>query len=186
MADANQTKRKIKDVLLELMLETDADKISAAELCRKAEISRGTFYRYYESVDTVLCEITDEFLEGMRDHHRYYISTPIDMNNLGVPQPVFVAFANYLWENRAVLLAMNGPHGDARFAYKWHELFKEYNYGKFVYEGLARDDMDIYMEFMLAGVDAMLRYWFEKRPEMCPERDSHIMQRMLYGPFVCS
>lgn len=185
MAEANQTKRKIKDVLLELMSETDADKISAAALCRRAEVSRATFYRYYDSVDAVLCEITDEFLEGMRDCHRYYISAPLDLTKLHVPHPMFVEIARYLDANRTVFLAMTGAHGDARFTRKWHELFREFNYGKFAYEGLSRKDMDVYMEFTLFGMDAMIRYWFEKRPDMSPERDAPIMQRILFGPFVC-
>lgn len=183
--DANQTKRKIKDVLLDLMMDTDADKISAAELVRKAEISRATFYRYYDSVDAVLREITDEFLEGMRDCHRYYISAPLDLNNLNVSNPMFVEIAHYLDANRKVFLAMTGAHGDARFTRRWHELFREFNYGKFAYEGLSRKDMDVYMEFTLAGMDAMIRYWFEKRPDMSPELDAPIMQRILFGPFVC-
>lgn len=138
MSDAGQTKRMIRDVLLDLMLEQDADKISAAELARKAEVFRATFYRYYDSVDAVLCEITDEFPEGMRDCHRYYISTPLDLNNLNAPNPMFVEIARYLDENRKVFLAMTGAHGDTRFMHKWHELFREFNYGKFVYEGLSR------------------------------------------------
>lgn len=185
VSDAGQTKRKIKDVLLNLMIDTDADKISAAELTRKAEISRATFYRYYDSVDAVLCEITDEFLEGMRDRHRYFIPTPIDFKKLDVPQDVFLSIAKYLLENKTVFLAMTGPHGDPRFAFKWHALFKEFNYGKLVYEGLAKKDLDIYMEFILAGNDAVIRYWLTQKPEIRPEEGAPIMQRILYGPFVC-
>lgn len=185
MSDAGQTKRRIRDVLLDLMMDTDADKISAAELARRAGVSRATFYRYYDSVDAVLCEITDEFLEGMRDCHRYFIPTPIDFRHLDVPQEVFVSIASYLLENKRVFLAMTGPHGDARFVYKWHALFKEFNYGKLVYEGLAKKEMDIYMEFTLAGNDAVIRYWLTEKTEISPTEGAPIMQRILFGPFVC-
>lgn len=63
MSDGNETKRAIREGLLELMLNADADKISASELARSANVSRATFYRYYDSVDAVLREITEEFLE---------------------------------------------------------------------------------------------------------------------------
>lgn len=185
MADVNQTKSNIKDTLLDLMTAMDADKVSAAALARSANVSRATFYRYYDSVDAVLREITDEFLEGMRDCHRYFISTPIDLANLDKPSPAFVANARFLAENRKVFLAMTGPHGDARFVQKWRALFKEFNYGKLAYEGLAQKDLDIYMEYALAGNDAVIRYWLEEKPEISPEEGAPIMQRILFGPFVC-
>lgn len=37
------TKNIIKDTLLELMHQKSFDKITVTELCRKAEINRGTF-----------------------------------------------------------------------------------------------------------------------------------------------
>lgn len=100
MSDGNETKRAIREGLLELMLNADADKISASELARSANVSRATFYHCYDSVDAVLREITEEFLEGMRDRHRYFIQTPIDFKRLDVPQGVFVSIAQYLLENK--------------------------------------------------------------------------------------
>lgn len=185
MSDASQTKRRIKGGLLDLMKTTDADKVSAAELARTAQVSRATFYRYFDSVDAVLRELTDEFLEGMRDRHRYFIPTPIDFKNLDAPQEIFVSIARYLLENKAVFLGMTGPHGDGRFVQRWHALFKEFNYGKLVYEGLAKNDLDIYMEFALAGNDAVIRYWMTEKPEITPEEGAPIIQRILFGPFVC-
>ena len=185
MSNINQTQLRLRDALLALMLTMDADKITAVDLARKAGVSRATFYRYYDSVDTVLCEREDEFLEGMRDCHRYYISTPIDMKDLSKPHPVFIAIAEFLCNHKQFFLSMTGPHGDARFIYRWHKFFQEFNYGKLTYEGLTRKDLDIYMEFALAGNDAVIRYWLEKRPDIKPEEGAPIMQRILYGPLIC-
>lgn len=80
---------------------------------------------------------------------------------------------------------MTDAHGSGRFVQKRHALFKEFNYGKLVYEGLAKKDLDIYMEFTLAGNDAVIRYWLTEKPEITPEEGAPIMQRILFGPFVC-
>ncbi len=185
MADARETRRKIKKVLLDLMKTKDADKITAAELARTAEISRATFYRYYDSVDAVLREITDDFLEEMRDEYRYFISTPIDFKNLDEPQEIFVKLGAALQRNSDVFLSMTGYHGDGRFVRKWHELFKEFYYGKLVYENLATKDLDVYIQFMLPGIDAVIQYWLSKKGDQTAVEGAPILQRVLFGPFLC-
>lgn len=52
----------IKDSLLELIDEKPYEKINVAELCRRAEISRATFYLHYDSIDEVLDDVIDDAL----------------------------------------------------------------------------------------------------------------------------
>lgn len=184
MLNANQTKQRLKEALLELMQTTDADKITAVDLARRAEVSRATLYRYYDSVDEILRELEDEFLEGMRDCSRYYISAPFDIKSLSTPHPAFIAVAAYFRENGDTYLALSGIHGSQRFVHRAHKVIREFYCGKLAYEGLARKNMDIYIEFVLAGHDAETRYWLETRPDISLEDAAVITQKMLFGPFL--
>lgn len=56
------TKDLIKDTLLELMHKKPFDKITVTELCRKAEINRGTFYLHYVDIYGVLDELEEDAL----------------------------------------------------------------------------------------------------------------------------
>lgn len=59
----------IKDALLELIDEKSYEHIKVAELCRRAEISRATFYLHYDSLDEVLDDVIDDallFSEGAK------------------------------------------------------------------------------------------------------------------------
>lgn len=185
MGSNPDTKKRINDALLELMMSTDADKITAIDLASKAGISRATLYRYYNSIEDVLEEVVDEFLEGMRDCSRYYISAPFNPNRLDEPYPQFVDVARYILENEKPYLALTGPHGDGRFVHTWRKFVKEFYSGKLAYEGMGRINVDLYIEFVLAGSDAMVRYWLEKRRDLSPEEVAPIAQRILYGPFTC-
>ena len=184
MLNPSQTKNRIRGALLELMQEIDADKITAVNLAQKAGVSRATLYRYYGSVDEVLIEMEDEFLEGMRDCSRYYISAPFDTSHLDEPYPAFVAVGEYIYEHKDFYLSITGPHGDARFIERWHKFVREFYCGKLIYEGLSTKDLDVYIEFALGGNDASMRYWLEKRPDLSAEEIAPITQRLLYGPFV--
>lgn len=185
MVNSSETKLKIQNALLELMRSIDSDRIAVVDVAREAEISRATFYRYYSSVDDVLREMEDEFLEGMRDCSRYYISSPFDANCFDEPNPSFVAISEYVYQRRKFYLAITSPHGDSRFVYGFKKCIREFYCGKLAYEGLARKDLDVYMEFALAGNVEVLRYWLKNRPDISAAEIALIAQRSLYGPFVC-
>ena len=185
MLNSQQTKQRIKSALLDLMLVIDADKITAVDLARKAGVSRATLYRYYASVDDTLREMQDEYLEGMRDSSRYYISAPFDLKQLDKPYPAFVSVAEYIKEHAQFFLVMTGAHGDARFVHKWHKYIQEFYHGKLAYEGLVVRDSDFYTVFVMAGNDAVIRHWLEKHPEITAEELAPIIQKILYGPYAC-
>ncbi len=56
------TKQVIKDTLLKLLEKNQFAKITVTELCRRAEINRGTFYLHYYDMNDVLDDILDDML----------------------------------------------------------------------------------------------------------------------------
>ncbi len=178
------TKEKIKQTIIELINTTDIDKISTTELVKKANISRATFYRHYDSIEHVITEMEEDFLEGMRDVSRYYISARFDLNMLDKPYPEFIAVAEYTKLHKEFFLAITGPHGDGRFLARWNKFLKEFYYGKLAYNGLTNEHIDIYAEAILSGSNALTRYWLAKRSDVSVEAIVVITQKILYGPFV--
>lgn len=181
--ESGSTRDKIRKALVDYMLVKDVDKISAVDLSKKAGISRASLYRYYDSVEAVLMELENEFFDGMKECSKYYISAPLDVNNLGQSHPIFIAIAEYVLKNKEFFLAVTGPHGDGRFVYKWHKLIQESYCGKLAYEGLTRKNADVYIQFILAGNDGFVRYWLEKRPDISPEEIAAAAQEILYGHY---
>ena len=58
-----QTKVLIKQTLLDMMKKTAFEKITVSELCKIAEINRGTFYLHYCDLWAVLEELEEEALQ---------------------------------------------------------------------------------------------------------------------------
>ena len=60
------TKSIIEEVFWELIHDKPISKITVSEICAKAEINRGTFYRYYLDVYDLADRMMDEGLERIR------------------------------------------------------------------------------------------------------------------------
>lgn len=57
------TKQVIKDAYLELLDEFQPSKITVTEVCRRADINRGTFYLHYEDLPRVMEELENKAYE---------------------------------------------------------------------------------------------------------------------------
>ena len=69
------TKQAIKDAFLRVKRTKEYATITVTDICREAEISRGTFYAHFSNIAEVLDALLDDVLANM-DYLREYLSTP--------------------------------------------------------------------------------------------------------------
>ena len=55
-----RTKKNISLALYALLLRTPYDEITVSDICRKADVSRVSFYHYYDKKDDILVQFSDE------------------------------------------------------------------------------------------------------------------------------
>ena len=66
-----KTKRSLKKALTDMLEKEDFEHISITELCRKAEVSRITFYSHYSDKYTLLDDIFSDMIKiGTEDYYR--------------------------------------------------------------------------------------------------------------------
>lgn len=73
MADKRitKTKRNIKNTVIKLLSNTQFEKITVSELCRIGEISRITFYTYYNDIYDLIDEMFSDYIEeAIEDYHK--------------------------------------------------------------------------------------------------------------------
>lgn len=86
--NAERTRQWIRRAFTELIAEKkDIEKISVAELARRADISKTTFYYHYEDIYAVAEEFENELIEAIRaalsDLGRNAPATPLEMETYG-------------------------------------------------------------------------------------------------------
>ncbi len=67
-----KTKKRIKQVFLELIGKKELKKITVTELARLAEINKGTFYLHYKDIYELYSEVTRERINDALDDISFY------------------------------------------------------------------------------------------------------------------
>jgi TetR/AcrR family fatty acid metabolism transcriptional regulator len=89
-----KTKNKIYKVAIELMEKKGFGNITIEEISKKAKVSVGAFYHYYNSKEDILCEIfnrADEYFEHVVAHEL----RESDLNSLEQIVVFFKSYAKY-------------------------------------------------------------------------------------------
>ena len=60
-----RTRRTIKQILMKLIAEEDADAITIKEIAERADINRKTFYSHYRDVNAVLDDIQNDLVDQL-------------------------------------------------------------------------------------------------------------------------
>ena len=78
-----KTKAHLQEALLQLLKEKALDKITISELCKLANINRGTFYLHYHDLSELFGEYFEELTSDLRKaYYEPYVLTDNKIENL--------------------------------------------------------------------------------------------------------
>lgn len=170
-----QRQEWIENGLLELMLLKKFDDITVTELCAHLQLSRRSFYRYFNDLDDVL--------DSLLKHTFQSLSLPVGLPLIEEIQSNF----EFWLAHRALFDALDGSGMvDKLFEYTLQ------NTDPLAIENLlAPDDleMDICQEaslFATSGSVALALAWYKDGFRKSPEQMAQIAHRMLFKPILKS
>jgi AcrR family transcriptional regulator len=151
------TKQVIKDAFLELLQQKDITKISVMELCKKCDINRATFYRYYIDIYDLLKNIQDSFVseivnsDAMNDLPNYTIYDytkeilEIFFNNKKLVKILFDTNNNIYFINDVLDIAYE------KLINKWLEAFPSSN----------EEEIEFAVVYIFNGALGIINYWIK-------------------------
>jgi AcrR family transcriptional regulator len=153
------TKKILKDSLIELMKTRPVAEIGIKEICALAEVSRSTFYTYYEDVHHLLAEIEEEVVVYFEDK----------VDNIPVKHSrrefeMIIQMLQYVADTSNVLQILLSEHGDPGFQKQFFQRFipkarkilhdtAETPGETYIHEG--------YSVFVVHGAIGLLQYWLK-------------------------
>jgi AcrR family transcriptional regulator len=170
------TEKHICKIFFEMMKEKSCFKIKVVEFIKYANISRSTFYVYFDSIYDLIQKIEDDFIAGLFDEK----NVPLPYCRKDVANSL-INTLEYMKKNMNVLQALCGPHGDPEFQLKVKNRLAKFfnrNFGKTVAR-LPDIERKLMLEFISGGRWQMYIWWiFNDRKVSIQDMHKAIMKVM--------
>ena len=162
------TRECIRTALLSLMASNTFEQITVTEIIKKAGVSRGGFYRNYQSKLDVLQEICDELFRYILDfmtEHKFYENT----------RAWFIDFFRNIAENQEAYQLMVNAKAP-------QNVVLEFDEGR-ILKKLQRDDSALEQYRSLAiikGLTEIVVVWVKNGMQETPEEMAEMMLKIFY------
>lgn len=167
---SHQTKQHIIFSYLALIRGKKWDKISVIEICKKAEITRGTFYQYFGDIYDLMEQLEGELLEELKA--KYHVCAQKQRTIIAkgdfpkrfdyTPPQSFLTWFDFCRNHREAMLSLlDRKYGDTYFVKKLKTILRENVEMMMDSEGTARDElrthfMEVFVELHLLSVQTWL------------------------------
>lgn len=169
------TKATLKDAFWELYQKKSIEQISIREITDRAGYNRGTFYLYFKDVYDILEQIEQALIAKIYETPLMkYSGIPCNLNTLisGIIQ----IYQEYFSKLKVLL----GPHGDPGFTIKLQNIIKkELSRTLIIPETFSKEVVDYYIEFVTAGILAVVMKWISEENGFSLEEFIRTMVHML-------
>lgn len=168
-----RTKKAIREALLRLMQTKPVARVTAAELCREADINRNTFYAHYSTPEDVLAEIEDEFLTDLVDM----------LESTYAEGGVTLAMCKEIDNNRERWRSM--WHGHPELLSRALDVCCERTLAHWDDENLAGADEEklleeaLFLQFVTRGASGVVGTWLDDGCRIPPEQLSALIDRFV-------
>ena len=164
------TKRHIVSAFLSLMEDKHWEKISVIEICRKAEITRGTFYQYFGDIYDLVEQLEHSLITDLsarlgkipKNKGCHFRTEDFLTRYDYTPPASFLIWFEFCREHRdAMMMLLDRKHGDTYFVKKLKVILKESIENVMEGDGTANDDLrshflNVFLELHLLAAQTWL------------------------------
>lgn len=145
-----QTQQQIICSYLQLIRSKKWDKISVIEICRKAEVTRGTFYQYFGDIYDLMEQLEQKLLEDLKARYAACPKIRYSAKDLEqfpeqfdcAPPEIFLIWFEFCKKYRAAMLALlDRKYGDTYFVKRLKDIIREQIRSMMDREGIAKDEL---------------------------------------------
>ena len=159
-----KTRALLQQGLTQLMKEKNVSDISVKELADLVDINRGTFYLHYKDIFDMVDKIEDELFQEFNQilDKNFTETNPNPTNMLN---DVFI----FLSDNRDIVNAMIGPHGDLSFVNRLKTLFRKRLQYLWKKSEHTMKNFEYYYAFEVSGCIGVIETWLQSDSKETPQ-----------------
>ena len=175
-----RTIRKLKDAVMELMLEKGYDAVSIQEITDHADLGRGTFYIYFSSKEDIVWSILEEGFKQATEQ-------AVEHFDKRLPETAeyqsYVNIFNHAHQERDLFRIMLGAQGSSMLtkrvqAYLVEDFMQDMrNYDVYRQEGLPDE---VAAQIITGALFSLLVWWLEEPNEFSAEQMAGMLCAVLH------
>lgn len=171
---ALQSQEWLVDALFELMKTTPYDRITVRDLCRKADLSRQTFYNCFDEKDDVVRLILRNWYYQMREE--IFEKEEVD------PLKITLTFATIFQRYHQPMKVLLDQHLNSIIAEEIGAFMSDLQ--PRVTSSYGTPHLDTYgVAFLNGAITALLLHWFQDPDPISPEELAAFMVQVLSGNY---
>lgn len=167
---AQQSQRWIRKVLLDLMENTEYDKITVTEICRRAELDRRTFYRNFDSKNDVLEQyinlLSEEYIKSFAG---------IDSTSRHAAAKFFFEF----WGQHSDFIRNIKISGLSDFIFKRFEKFTREHREFLIGSDIRKLPEEYVFAYRIGGFWNVMLQWADKEERLSPDEMASILTQIV-------
>lgn len=182
------TAQKMDNALLELLEKKDFEYITIKEICKKADVSRSTFYLHYQNTRDLLDEtaryILDGFMDYFTDEKKLVTGgfSDCSLSELNfMTEKYLMPFLQYFRENKRLFKTMMSNSVSFDFNGIYERLFKYVFNPVLSRFDFPEKERHYVMRFYLSGIFAVIMQWVEENCEKSDEDIAGIITTCVLG-----
>ncbi len=167
------TKKAIRDGFLSLLAVKPIEKISVTEICREADINRGTFYAHYSDPYELKRSLEAQLSEAMEQRLR----------ERGTKRLNSLETLRLLKENEELCRVFAGPYGDHDAMLKVIRQHAEaYLEQEILILGELSEQMaECLKALLVSSISTVVKYWLDTGMKESPERVSYVLDTYCFS-----
>lgn len=172
------TKRMLKEGLLRLLREKELKNIRITELCGESGVNRATFYRHYETVEDVLCELERDIARQMLPPS----GMPTDLSQVRSRLEEVFSFAAEHSDILKILFRCNAEEDMMRRINDFYKHYLELHNGSGISVSVDEATGKSVAAFFAGGFYCLLRQWVDDGMEKSPAQIAEIATQLVRWP----
>lgn len=167
------SKMVIRDSLIKLLQDNEIHNITVTDICKEADINRGTFYNYYSDPFDLLQSIEDELFDKILE---YLSEDYLEENKIDVLTKIFELGK----ENKDLCKILLFKQGDSRILNRVLYIIDNHDIIKFdsKLKYLDKKTFNYMMRFAITGSMGVIKAWLENDLAESPNEIAHIVDNI--------
>lgn len=173
-----KAEKSIYKAFLELYRQKDINEIRVKEICLKANISRVTFYTYFEDIHCLLNEIEEKILDAAIEIFKTW--SYIDLTQLDKNKPIsmLVDYYTYVNNNQDIFFAIYNRNSGSRFLKRFNEHGKKYFRDAIKSCKIISYPPGVLATICIDGIFGLEKLWISGKIKATPSEFALLVQRI--------